>query len=139
VGTKHRTRRKSSSRDDSTPTYVYGTPADRSQSSRITISETRKVDRDEESGESEEDDEAEKDRATHSEPIGDKPKKRKIRVVYVKEGDTKSFKPRERRVKSDKELRDRPRQSHESVRRSRAHTNRRESMVEERPASPAKR
>lgn len=138
ASTKHRTKRKSTSKDDSTPTYVYGTPADRPQSSRITKSDTRKLGKDGESSESE--DEDEDDRATHSEPTREKPRKRKIRVIYIKEGEEpKSSKPKERRVKSDEETRDRPRDSHESVRRSRAHTTRRKSVFEERPASPPKR
>lgn len=136
VSTKHRTRRKSTSKGDSTPTYVYGTPAGRSQSSRITISEIRKLGRDGESTESEEDGE---NVATHSEPVREKPKKRKIRVVYIKEDDSKSSRPREERTKSDKEIRDRLRSSHESIQRSRAHTTRRKSIAEERPASPPKR
>jgi hypothetical protein len=139
VSTKHRTRRKSTSKGDSTPTYVYGTPADRSQSSRITISEVKKLSRDGESSESEEEDEDEEDGATHSEPIREKPKKRKIKVIYIKEDDSKSSSTKERRGKSDKEIRDRPRDSHESVRRSKAHTTRRKSIAEERPASPPKR
>jgi hypothetical protein len=137
VSTKHRTRRKSSSKDDSTPTYVYGTPAERSQPSRITISETRKLGRDGESSELA--DENEEDHTTHSEPVRDKPKKRKIKVIYVKGHDLKSSTPGERRVKSDKEIRDRRRDSYESVRRSRAHTTRRKSIAEERPSSPLKR
>ena len=136
VSTKHRTRRKSTSKGDSTPTYVYGTPADRPQSSRIAISDVRKLSRDGESSESEEDEE---DSGIHSEPVREEPKKRKIRVVYVKEDGSKSSRPRERRVKSSKEIRERPRSSHESVRRSRAHTTRRKSIAEERPASPPKR
>ena len=140
VDTKHRTRRKASSKDGSTPTYVYGAPADRSLPSRITISETRKLGRDGESSESEYNDgEDEEGRATHSEQVMEKPKKRKIRVVYVKEDDAKFFKPRERPARPDREIRDRPRKSDESVKRSRAHLTRRKSMVEERPASPPKR
>ena len=136
ASTKHRTKRKSTTKDDSIPSYVYGTPADRPQSSSITISETRKLGRDGESSETEEEDED----ATHSEPIREKPRKRKIRVIYVKEGEeSKSSKPYERRVKSDQEFRDRPRDSHDSVRRSRVHAPRRKSSVEERLASPPKR
>ena len=137
VSTKHRTRRKSNSNDDSTPTYVYGPSADRSQTSRNTISETRKLGRDEESSASEED-EDEENHTTHSGPVREKPK-RKIRVVYVKENSLKSTKPKERRVKSYKETRDRPKDSSESVRRSRVHTSRRKSVAEERPVSPPKR
>ena len=136
VSTKHRTRRKSALKSDSTPTYVYGTPADTSQSSRITISEIRRLGRDDESSESEEE---ETGAATHSEPVRQKPKKRKVRVVYIEEDDTKISRPREGRAKSDKDIRDRPRSSHESVRRSRAHTTRRKSIAEEPSASPSKR
>jgi hypothetical protein len=136
VSTKHRTKRKSTSKEDSSPTYVYGTPADRPQSSRSTISETRKLGRVEGSAVTEEDDED----AAHSEPMREKPRKRKIRVVYVKEGEEhKISKPKERRVKSDQELRDRPSNTHESVKRSIARTTRRKSIIEERPASPPKR
>jgi hypothetical protein len=137
VSTKQRTKRKSIPKDDSTPTYVYGTPADRSQSSRITTTETRKLGREGESSVSEDED-GEED-ATHSEPIREKPKKRKIRVIYVDDEEPKSSKPREHRVKLDREIRDRPRDCHESVGRSRAHPTRRKSVVEERLASLPKR
>lgn len=126
VDTRHRTRVKPSSKDDSTSACVYGTPAERSQSSRITISESRQLGRDGESSGSET--ESEKVDAAHSDAM-EKPRKRKIKIVYVKADDSKPSRPRERRVRPEKELRDRPR----------AHTSRRKSVSEERPASPPKR
>ena len=134
VSKKHRTKRKSTSRDDSTPTYVYGDPADRAQASRSTISESRKLSRDAESIDTEED-KVEDDAATQSEAVREKPNTKKIRVVYVERHDSKSPRPSERRVKSDKKSRDRPRDSHESIRSSRVHTTRRKSIPQDRQAS----
>lgn len=133
VSTKHRTKRKSTSRDDSTPTYVYANSTDKTQSSRITISESTKLSRDGGSIDSEED-EKEDDASTHSKQVTEKPKTRKIRVIYVDGDDLKSLKPRERRVKS-KERQDRSSDSHETVRRNKVHTTCRKSIREDRPAS----
>ncbi|KAG0650123.1 RING-type E3 ubiquitin transferase itt1 [Hyphodiscus hymeniophilus] len=128
VSTKHRTKRKSTSREEMTPTYVYGTPADISQSSHPTISETRKLGRNGESSDSENEEEE------RAEKTKEKPKKKKTRVIYIEGEESKSSRHRERRVKSDEEVRDHPRHPHESVRRSRVHTTRRKSIVGEGPA-----
>ena len=129
--TKHSRRRKSTSKDESTTRYVYGKPADRSQSSRITISETRRLGRDGESSESEE------ERATQSEPIVEKPKERKIRVVYI----TEESKPKhkERRSRAEKVVGDQTRHIEESGSRSRAHESRRKPAAYAPPASPPSR
>ena len=125
--TTHRRRRKSTSKDDSTTTYVYGKPADRSQSSRITISETRRLGRDGESSESEE------ERPTHSNPVKEEPKQRKIRIVYIDE----ESKPRhkERRSRAEKLLVEETRDGGESGHRSRARESRRKSFADVPPAS----
>jgi hypothetical protein len=125
---KHRKRRKSTLKDDSTPTYVYGKPAVQSQSSHITTSETRKLGQDGESSESEE------DRATQSEPVEEKPRKRKIRVVYV----TEESKPKHKEHKSrtNKAPVEHTRDVEESGRRSRA---RRKPVADAPHASPPTR
>ena len=132
--TRHHTRRNSTSRDDFTPTYVYGTPADRSQS-RITASETRKLGRDGDPSELEVDEET---RTTQSDPIEEKSKTRKIRIVY-KDEVPNSSKHRERRVKSGEESPDHEIDPQRSKGRSRAPATRRTSSAKERPASTYKR
>ena len=136
LSTKHRTKRQSTSKDDSPPSYVYGTPADNSQSSRITITGTSKLGRDERSSESGDDEE---DRTTVPDSIQQKHKTRKIRVIYVKDEEIKSSKHKGRRVKSDGTIRDRRSNSYESIGRSRGHTTRRKSVAEDPPASTRKR
>jgi hypothetical protein len=130
---KYRGRRKSSTKEDERTEYVYGPPTGRPKSSRITISETRRLGRDGETSESEE------ERETQSESVrGKRPKEKKIRVIYVSKEEAKSLRHKEKRVKPEKESSERPRSSEESVRRSRTQRSRRNSIAEV-PASPPKR
>jgi hypothetical protein len=129
---KYRRRRKSSTKEDERTDYVYGPPMGRPKSSRITISETRRLGRDGETSEEEE-------RETQSEPEREKRHKEKnIRVIYVSKEEAKSLRHKEKRVKPEKESSDRPRDPEESVRRSRTQRPRRNSIAEV-PASPPKR
>jgi hypothetical protein len=129
---KHRRRRKSTAKEDEPAEYVYGPPTNRPKSSRITISETRKLGRDGETSESEEEHE------TKSEPVREKMlKEKKVRIIYVTK-EAKSLKHKEKRAKPEKESSERPRKPEESVRRSRTHRSRRNSIAEA-PASPPKR
>jgi hypothetical protein len=128
---KHRRRWKSSAKDDITSEYVYGPPGEKSQSSRITVSETRRLGRDEESSESEE------DVAVQPEPVKE-PRKRRIKIVYITEEEAKAARRRERRERRAKELSDQ--ELAEPVHRSRVHhSRRRSSAAETPPASPPKR
>lgn len=127
-GTRHRRRRKSTSKDDSA-TYVYGAPADKSTSSRITISETRALGQDGESSESD-------DESTKSEPVKTKTRKRKVRVIYVTAEEAKE---RERRARADKAPSQRPKESEETIHRSRAQDTRRKSTTDVLPASASRR
>jgi hypothetical protein len=130
---KYRRRRKSNAKEDERTEYVYGPPTERPKTSRITISETRKLGRDGETSESEE------ERETQSEPVREKRhKEKKIRVIYVSKEEAKSLRHKEKRVKPEKESSERPRDPEESVRRSRTHRSRRNSIAEV-PASPPKR
>jgi len=126
---KHHSRKKSAPKDESA-TYVYGAPEGKTRSSRVIVTETRKLGRDGESSESEE------ERATQSDPV--KEKTRKVKIVYVTPEEARSLKDKERRSRTTRESSDRPRGSGESIRRSRAHGSRRKS-VSEAPPSPPKR
>jgi hypothetical protein len=128
---KHRRRRKSTVKEDGATAYVYGDPAERSQPSRNTTTESRKLGRDGESSESDD------DAVIEIEPVKE-PKKRKIRIVYMTEDEGRATRRKGRRSK-EKESTDAPRNSGEPVRRSRAHHSRRKSVVEAPPASPPKR
>jgi hypothetical protein len=130
VSTKRHRKRKSTSKDDSTSTYVYGTPADRSPPERRHAQDGEPIEED--------DVESERDHSTPSERDEDKPRRRKVKVIYVKEHSSKS-KPKLRRVRSDQEMHSRPTDSQKSVRRSRTQTTRRKSVVEERPISLPRR
>jgi hypothetical protein len=127
---KHRSRRKSTSKVE--PTYVYGSPTERSKPSRTRISETRRLGADGDSTDSDED-------STKSEPVRIKSQKRKIRIVYVEDQDHKTSRTKERRLRAEREVRDRTRDDEESVHRSRAHVPRRQSAVEIPPASTHRR
>ena len=128
---KHRQRRKSNAKEDERTEYVYGPPTGRPKSSRI-ISETRKLGRDGETSEEEE-------RETQSEPEREKRhKEKKIRIIYVSKEEAKSLRHKEKRVKPEKESSERPRDPEESVRRSRTHRSRRNSIAGV-PVSPPKR
>jgi hypothetical protein len=120
-------RRKSGPREEPT-TYVYGTPKDKKRSSRIIVTETRRLGRDGESTEEEE------ERATKSEPV----KEKRVKVIYVSAAEAKTLKHKERSSRTTKELSERPRHSEESVHRSRAHRSRQNS-VSQAPPSPPKR
>jgi transcription elongation GreA/GreB family factor len=129
---KHRQRRKSNPKEDERTEYVYGPPTGRPKSSRI-ISETRKLGRDGETSEEEE------ERETQSEPEREKRhKEKKIRIIYVSKEEAKSLRHQEKRVKPEKGSSERPRDSEESVRRSRTHRSRRNSIAGV-PVSPPKR
>jgi len=130
---KYRRRRKSSTKEDERTEYVYGPPTGRPKSSRITISETRRLGRDGETSEEEEELEIQ------SEPVREKRhKEKKIRVIYVSKEEAKSLRHKEKRVDPEKESSERPRSSEESVRRSGTHRSRRNSIAGV-PASPPKR
>ena len=113
---RHRRRRKLIANTDAT--HVYGTPTDKSQAFPVTISKTRKLGRDGERSESE------ADEVSESESIEVKPKKTRVRVVYVTAEELK-----ERRRKAGNE----PRKD-ESIRRSSARHSRRDSTVEAPPS-----
>jgi hypothetical protein len=126
--TRHHRRKKSAARNS----YVYSSPAGKSQSSRINISAKGTLAHDEESSDSGED-------STRSEPVQSKPRKRKIKIVYVDEDDYISSKPKERRSWTEKGPRECPRDVQESVRRSRAIPSRRHSVVNAAPVSSHRR
>jgi hypothetical protein len=127
--TTRRRRRESTAKDG--PAYVYEGPTDRSQSSHITVSETRRLGRDGESSESDE------DAPTQSDPVDTKPRKRKTRVVYVTE-ETRSSGIKQRRSKDDQDL-VRTKHVEGYVRKSRVRQSRRGSVAEAASASPPRR
>jgi hypothetical protein len=120
-------RRKSGSREEPAE-YVYGAPEDKKRPSRIIVTETRRLGRDGESTEEEE------ERATKSEPV----KEKVVKVIYVSAAEAKTLKHKERSLRTSKELSEHPRHSEESVHRSRAHRSRQNS-VSQAPPSPPKR
>ncbi len=121
---RSRRRRKSTAEEETGGTYVYGPPADRPVSSRITISETRRLGRDRESSDSEK-------RETRSEPVREKrPKEKKIKIVYVIKEESKPTRSKERRIRDERESTTRPKTPVESIRRSRTHAGRRKSTSE---------
>lgn len=130
-GKSHRRRRKSTLRDAST-TYVYENPESKSSKSRIIVEE-KKSSSDEESSESEEE-----EKSTKPESVKERPRKRKVKVVYITEEDYHSSKPKERTVK-DKKPQDSHQEKEGSIRRSKTHHSRRKSSAEAPPASPPKR
>jgi hypothetical protein len=126
---------KSHSRRETTPKeepaeYVYRAPEEKKRSSRIIVTETRRLGRD---GESTDDDEEE--RAAQSDPVREK---RKTKVIYVSAEDSKALKHKERYSRTSRESSDRPRHSEESIHRGRSHRSRRNSVAEA-PSSPPKR
>jgi hypothetical protein len=130
VEKSHRSRRKSTSRDDST--YVYGNPESKSKHARITVAE-KKLGSDDESSESEE-----AERSTQPESVKERPRKRKIKIVYITEEDYQSSKPKERTVR-EKKPQDGPQEREGSIRRSKTHHSRRKASAEAPPASPPRR
>lgn len=127
---KHRSRRKSTSKVE--PTYVYGSATERPKPSRTHISETRRLGGDGDSTDSAED-------STESEPVRVKSTKRKIKIVYVDDQDRKTSRTKERRPRTEREVRDRPRDDEASVHRSRAPVSRRHSAIEVPSASTHRR
>jgi hypothetical protein len=127
---KHHNRRQSTVKEEPA-TYVYGAPEGRTRPSRILATETRKLGRDGESTESQGG-----ERSTQSEPV--KEKTRKVKVVYVTAEEARALENKERKPRTSRESSNRPRDSGESVHRSRAHRSRRKS-VSEAPPSPLKR
>jgi hypothetical protein len=120
--TRRRRRRRSTARD-----------TERLQSPRAGKSQRGRLDRDEESSESEE------DAATQSGSVEAKPARRKTRVIYVTEGNTRSSILKERRRIENRRPPDDAKRNEESVWRSRAHRPRRASVSEVAAASPPKR
>ncbi|TVY33371.1 E3 ubiquitin-protein ligase [Lachnellula occidentalis] len=124
----HRRRRNSYSEDDST--HVYRNPESRSKKqSRIQVAE-KQVHSDEESSES-----GQEERHTQAE---ERPRKRKVKIVYITEEDYQSTKPRERAVR-EKKSRDDHQEREGSIRRSKTHRSRQKVSAEALPASPPKR
>lgn len=136
----HRRRRESRSpRDESPSSYLYGTPSNRSRRSRATLPETRKLDSESESSESEQEVVVV---STKPESIKERPRKPKIKIVYISEEDYRTSKPKERTHKTDRKLKDVSREKDihkedDSIRRSRSHRPRRTS--EANLSSPPKR
>ena len=123
---KHRRRRRpSSTNDDSTATYVYGPPSEKSKPTKIIISETRKLGSEGASSESED------DQDTQSEPVKDKPRKRKVRVIYVKRDPSRSSsRHKDRRARSVSAEGPRRRRDEEDyVQRSSVHKSRQRSVA----------
>lgn len=119
--TRHRRRRKSSAKEDSDYVYSPPTAPTKSKPTRITVSDTRRPSHDGESSDSGKD-------SIKSDHVRAKPKKRKIRIVYVDEEDSK---PRERRSRrSEKETRDRSRDREGPTRHRKPEHARRHSTVE---------
>jgi hypothetical protein len=124
---KHHSRKKSTVKDESA-TYVYGAPEGKTRSSRVIVTETRKLGRDGESP-----NEEEEEHVTQSEPV--KPQ-RKVKVVYVTAEEARVSKNKERRPRASRQQEDRPRDLGESVHRSRAQRSRRQSVPEATPSPP---
>jgi hypothetical protein len=132
---EHHRSRKSTAGDGSR--HVYSTRTDPSQSSRITISDTLKI----ETRASSQDGETSDSEASSkgSEPAKPRPRKRKIRVIYITEEKSEVAKPRERRARPEKEPKDRLKESGESIRSSRTSHSRRKSAAHTPPLSPPRR
>jgi hypothetical protein len=125
---KSHNRRKSAPRDEPVE-YVYGAPEEKKRSSRVIVTETRRLGRDKESSEEEE------EHATQSDPVKEK---RKVKVIYVSAEEATTLKHKERSSRTSRESSERPRRSEESVHRSRSHRSHRGS-VSGAPHSPPKR
>ncbi|PVH78496.1 hypothetical protein DL98DRAFT_246512 [Cadophora sp. DSE1049] len=128
---RHRRKKRDGEGEDAPAQYVYGAPTEKAKSATTTVrvSETRRLGRD---GESEEE-----ETVSRSRTVKDKPREKKIKVIYVTRDELKTSKHKEPRVKTVKE--DRPRESESSVHRSRTHQSRRKSVVESLPPSPPRR
>jgi len=120
--------RKSAPRDEPVE-YVYRAPEEKKRSSRVIVTETRRLGRDGESSEEEE------EGATQPEPAREK---RKVKVIYVSAEEARALKHKERTSRSTREPSERPRPSDESLHRSASHRSRRLPVSEE-PLSPPKR
>ncbi|KAH7317875.1 hypothetical protein BKA65DRAFT_410598, partial [Rhexocercosporidium sp. MPI-PUGE-AT-0058] len=111
--------------------YVYGAPGDKTKAPTVRVSETRRLGRDGE--------ESEEEGVTSSRSVKEKPKERKIKVIYMTRDEMKASKHKEPRVKTVRD--DRPRESEASVHRSREHQSRRKSVTDapSLPPSPPRR
>lgn len=119
---KHRRRRNSTSKDESP--YVYGSPLNRPPTLRANNLRIRKPSQDIESTSSDAE-------STQSDPVVEvKPRKRKIKIVYVDDDDRKYSKSKEYRSTTNREGRVRHSDAEKIVRRSRATPTRRQSAVE---------
>ncbi|TAQ86368.1 hypothetical protein B7494_g5330 [Chlorociboria aeruginascens] len=121
---EHRRRRKSPRRE-STTRYVYGAPDVVADAPRITASETRRS-----GGDGEEDDSSKGD-DSQTETI--KPRKRRVKVIYVPEEQTRLVYSSRRVREEPGEVLDHPREAG-SIRRSRSHRHRK--FIPELPRSP---
>lgn len=126
---RHRRRRESAAKDETSGTYVYEPPKE-TKEPRVVLSERRVLGRD---GDSTASSDSEKP-VRRSRTVREKPKERKVKVIYVSAKDeVKTVRSKERRVREE-----RPRSSG-SIRRSSPIHLRRKSAPEPPPASPAKR
>ncbi|KAG4437178.1 hypothetical protein IFR05_007334 [Cadophora sp. M221] len=123
--------RRKKSEDEGEAQYVYGAPVEKTEAPTVRVSETRRLGKDGE--------ESEEERVPRSRTVKEKPKERKIKVVYMTRDEMKASKHKEPRVKTVKE--DRPRESATSVHRIREHQSRRKSITEapSLPPAPARR
>ncbi|CZT53001.1 related to ariadne-2 protein [Rhynchosporium secalis] len=115
-------------RDGEEAQFVYGAPEKKEPNVRV--SETRRLGRDGDSSEEE--------TFTRSKTVREKPREKKVKVVYVTKEELKAEKQRPPRVKTVRD--DKLRGDEDSVRRSREHHSRRTSVVEAPlPPSPPRR
>ncbi|TVY67388.1 hypothetical protein LSUE1_G009227 [Lachnellula suecica] len=126
----HRRRREPVSRDDSA--YVYENSESKSKHSRVQVAE-RKILSDEESIESEEE-----EQSIQPESVKERPRKRKIKIVYITEEDYQSSKPKERTAKA-KQLPESHTEREGSIRKPKTRHSHRKSAPEVAPASPPRR
>ncbi|KAL5331989.1 hypothetical protein ACEPPN_001532 [Leptodophora sp. 'Broadleaf-Isolate-01'] len=96
--------RRKKREDEGEAQYVYGAPVEKTKAPTVRVSETRRLGRD-----GEESEEEEIVQVTRSRTVKEKPKERKIKVVYMTRDEMKASKHKEPRVKTVKE--DRPRES----------------------------
>lgn len=129
-----KSRRKKKDGEGEEAQYVYGAPAsvEKVKAPTVRVSETRRLGWDGEESEEEE-------KVSRSRTVREKPKERKIKVIYVTRDEVKTSKHKEQRVKIVRD--DRPKDSGASVHRSREHGSRRKSVAEapSLPPSPPRR
>lgn len=135
---RHRRKKREAGREtEGSGEYVYGPPREREkkESATVRVAETRTLGRDGESSSDEEEEVVE--RISRRESVKERPREKKIKVVYVKK-EEHAPRHKERVVKVVRA--DRPRESESEVRRSKGHTSRRASVVEvPLPPSPPRR